>query len=275
MHLKHKSVILISILVVSFSCTIKSIQPVEPFICADLTLLDSIQTPKIPYKSLCVPKTTFRLDHNGQFRNLKSTLYAVPDSLIAVSINSPLGKEVVKCIMVKDNIQFFDFQVNKAYSFDYKYLSSALGIEIDFYKVQNIILGYHSPNTFQFDYNTEVCELLHSNSFIKGDLTINRSVNDNTQPYKVIFTYTKSIEKLNKYTIFVNQNDYIFSLVYDWTLNSPSDIPRSVQIEFNYLKNSIGIDIDFKTFEKDVKKTYLYKDSTIKFTPLVLENEIY
>ncbi|MDD2278462.1 MAG: hypothetical protein PHS05_05330, partial [Bacteroidales bacterium] len=95
MHLKHKSVILISILVVSFSCTIKSIQPVEPFICADLTLLDSIQTPKIPYKSLCVPKTTFRLDHNGQFRNLKSTLYAVPDSLIAVSINSPLGKEVV------------------------------------------------------------------------------------------------------------------------------------------------------------------------------------
>lgn len=262
-------------LVSSFSCTIKGKVSNEMFSQADIALLDSLEVQDYPFEKVFFPKSTFRLDYNGQFRSLKSSIYAVKDSILIITINTPLGKEVAKSVFARDSVRFFDLQEKKGYSFDYNYLSAAMGLDMNFIVIQNLLFGLHSPNYFKFSYNVEASLLTESNSFVEGDLKIVSPQNKVKIPESVFFNFSKAKGKLTNYRIYTGKNQNRFSLVYTWKGEGEMNFPRRVEIDFNYFNHVVGIDFDFKSIEKNPKLPVSDDHSAIKVTPLALEHEAF
>jgi hypothetical protein len=68
---------------------------------------------------------------------------------IWVSVNALGGFEVARVLLNKDSIAIID-RMNKVYEVhDYKYLSTLLKTDVDFYGIQALLLG-NCPNTFNF-----------------------------------------------------------------------------------------------------------------------------
>ena len=57
----------------------------------------------------------------------------------AIWISAPLG--VIKAYITPDRVSFYNKLQNEYFDGDYTYFSDMLGIDIDFYKIQNILVG--------------------------------------------------------------------------------------------------------------------------------------
>lgn len=261
--------------VFTFACTFKGIIHSEEFYPADMALLHALEVQEYPFESVFLAKSTFRLDHNGQFRSLKSSIYAIKDSVLIITINTPLGTEVAKSVFARDSVRFFDLQEKKGYRFDYQYLSVAMGLDMNFIVIQNLLFGHHSPCYFKFPYSAEASLLTESNSFVVGDLRIVSPQNQVNIFESVHFTFSKARGKLTNYRIYTGKNQNRFSLVYTWKADGEMNFPRRVEIDFNYFNHVVGIDFDFKSIEKNPKLPVSADHSAIKVTPLALEHEVF
>ena len=57
----------------------------------------------------------------------------------AIWISAPLG--VIKAYITPERVSFYNKLQNEYFDGDYSYISEMLGIEVDFFKIQNILLG--------------------------------------------------------------------------------------------------------------------------------------
>lgn len=57
----------------------------------------------------------------------------------AIWISAPLG--VIKAYITPDRVSFYNKLQNEYFDGDFSYFSDILGIEIDFYKIQNLLIG--------------------------------------------------------------------------------------------------------------------------------------
>ena len=57
----------------------------------------------------------------------------------AIWVSAPLG--VIKAYITPDRVSFYNKLQNEYFDGDFTYFSDLLGIEIDFYKIQNLLLG--------------------------------------------------------------------------------------------------------------------------------------
>lgn len=270
-----KYIILAFFSVFSFACTFKGKVTNNELSQANFSLLQSLEVHGSPFNSVFIPKSTFRLDHNGQFRTLKSSIYAVKDSILIVTINTPLGTEIAQGVFARDSVRFFDLQEKKGYSFDYKYLSVAMGLDMNFIAVQNLLFGIHSPNYFTFSYNPETSLLTESSNFVEGDLKIVFPKNQESTPESVYFKYSKPKGKLTNYRIYTGKNQIMFSLVYIWKTDGVPLFPRRIEFDLNYFNHVIGIDFDYKSIVMNQKQPVTVDHSAIKIIPLALEHEVF
>ncbi len=57
----------------------------------------------------------------------------------AIWISAPLG--VIKAYITPDRVSFYNKLQNEYFDGDYSYFSEILGVDVDFYKIQNLLLG--------------------------------------------------------------------------------------------------------------------------------------
>ena len=71
----------------------------------------------------------------------------------AIWISAPLG--VIKAYITPERVSFYNKLQNEFFDGDYTYFSDILGIDIDFYQVQNILLGQAFFDLRELKYNAE------------------------------------------------------------------------------------------------------------------------
>ena len=71
----------------------------------------------------------------------------------AIWISAPLG--VIKAYITPDRVSFYNKLQNEYFDGDYSYFSDMLGIDIDFYKIQNILVGQALFDLREMRYNAE------------------------------------------------------------------------------------------------------------------------
>ncbi len=57
----------------------------------------------------------------------------------AIWISAPLG--VIKAYITPDRVSFYNKLQNEYFDGDYSYFSEILGVDVDFFKIQNLLLG--------------------------------------------------------------------------------------------------------------------------------------
>ncbi len=234
-----------------------------------ISYIDSLKYAELAEKEIFIPKTTFRLDHNGHLRTLKSEIFNIIDSLTIIELSMPIGAKVARVQFEKDSIFFFDYQDKKGYTFDYLYLSSAIGLPINYQGIEKMLCGYHDHKYFKFSFDNETSEVFKSPKITQAILSISQ---DDCFAKSVHFTYQHVNELLNYYTIYTDENDYLLSISYKWGENKNSILPERVQIDFNYFDHILGFDYDIKSYETKILQTFELRDTSINMT--VLGNEI-
>ncbi|HCY00971.1 MAG TPA: hypothetical protein DG754_12600 [Bacteroidales bacterium] len=272
---KIKYILLFVVFANFFSCTFKGKISQDESLQADMSLLDSLVIQSSSFKTIFIPKSTFRLDRSGYYRSLKSTVYAVRDSILIIQLNTSLGIKVAKSIFAKDSICFFDLQEGKGYTFDYQYLSLAMGFDVNFIAIQNLFLGLYDPNFPFFSYNTGASILTESDCLVEGSLQIESSDNSINSPGLISFNYSKTFCKLNSYSISTRANQNIFSLDYIWGSEIYNSFPQRIEIDFNFFDQIIGIDFDFKSIKRNSEISVSSDFPNIKVIPLPLEHEVF
>ncbi len=231
--------------------------------------VDSLKYSSLTEKEIFIPKTTFRLDHNGHLRTLKAELYNFIDSLTIIELSMPIGAKVARVQFESDSIYFFDYQEKVGYAFDYLYLSTAIGLPIDYKGIEKMLYGYHRHNYFKFSYDNATSEVFNSPKITQAILSVSQ---DNCKAKSIHFTYKHVNKRLNNYTIYTDENEYLFSISYKWGDNNKSALPQRVQIDFNFFEHILGFDYDIKSYEPRITHNFELRDSTIKMT--VLGNEL-
>ena len=69
----------------------------------------------------------------------------------AIWVSAPLG--VLKAYITPDRVSFYNKLQNEYFDGDFSYFSDLLGIEIDFYKIQNLLLGQAILDLRDMKYN--------------------------------------------------------------------------------------------------------------------------
>lgn len=63
------------------------------------------------------------------------------DEIILVSIRIPIGGTIIKAKVTPDYVSYYNKWESEYFEGDYEFLSDFLGMELDFQKVQNLLLG--------------------------------------------------------------------------------------------------------------------------------------
>ncbi|MDD3891892.1 MAG: DUF4292 domain-containing protein [Bacteroidales bacterium] len=275
MYHKIKYIVPIIFLVLFFACTFRGKISKEEAIPADIALLDSLDVPGYPFNSVFIAKSPFRLDHNDHYRSLKSTIYAVKDSILIITIKTPLGTKVAKTVFEVDSICFYDLAEKRGYIFDYQYLGVALGLDVNFITIQNLLFGLHSPKNFNFSYSAENSFLTESDHYIEGTLKIISQQDEMNSSETVYFNYSKVFSKLTNYRIYTDQGQNILSLIYIWGTKVYDSFPHRIEIDFNFFDHIIGIDFDFKSIKRNPDIFVSADFPDIKVIPLALDHEVF
>jgi len=88
-----------------------------------------------------VIKSKINFKTQGNSNNLVANIRIKKDSLIWLSITPGMGIEVVRAIITPDSVKIINRLDNKYDAYSISYIKQTLGIEMDYYNLQNLIVG--------------------------------------------------------------------------------------------------------------------------------------
>jgi Domain of unknown function (DUF4292) len=106
---------------------------------------------KLNFKT-AVFKAKINYDDPNRSMNLSSEIRIKKDEIILVSVKM-LGFVMAKAIITPTQVRYYEKANNKFFEGDYKTLSNWLGTDLDFQKVQNIMLGKAMDDLKKEQYN--------------------------------------------------------------------------------------------------------------------------
>jgi len=88
-----------------------------------------------------VLKSKISFKSQGNSTNLTANIRIKKDSLIWLSITPGMGIEVVRAIVTPDSVKVINRLENKYDAYSISYIKQTLGIELDYYNLQNLLVG--------------------------------------------------------------------------------------------------------------------------------------
>jgi len=130
-------------LVFLFSCKTTSVAvktPSAPKMDASAVILDSVKAHAFQFQWFS-GKAKVEVTGGNQKTDFTANFRIKKDSAIWISISPALGIEVARMLMTKDSIRVIDRLDKKRYTRGYDFFKSYTGLPVDFYTVQNLIVG--------------------------------------------------------------------------------------------------------------------------------------
>jgi len=227
-------------------------------------LLNNVFKAEVNYNSLFIKKSSILVDQNGKTNNLKSSIKIDKENFIQISLNAPLGIELIRSVITKDSVKFVNFHNKEFFFDDISNINKMLKINYSYNVLQRIL-----SNRFFGLYDFDDKDVLYSDRQykIKRDsnfyiLSTFYKKNNNEKYIKVAYDNANiSLYQICK----IDPNT--FKVIY----NCVKDIDNNFVLEVRYSKFKIydtrlfpsRMQISLKTKKNDYK-LYL-KISNISF----------
>jgi hypothetical protein len=140
------------------SCSAKKSLIVEPATNNKLTaekIIENHYKNKLNFNTLYI-KSSVRYSDPNQSQNVSAEIKIKKDEIILVSIRI-LGITMAKALITPEKVQYYEKLNSSYFEGNYSTLSKLLGSELDFQKVQNLLLGeaFDDLKTGKYNYTLE------------------------------------------------------------------------------------------------------------------------
>jgi hypothetical protein len=121
------------------------------------------------FKTLYI-KASARYEDDKQSQNVNAEIRIRKDEIILISVRV-LGVTVAKALITPTRVSYYEKLGKKYFDGNYELLSQWLGTELDFNKVQNMLLGRAMDNLKQGTYKASLENGLHKLTSTRGGIT--------------------------------------------------------------------------------------------------------
>ena len=164
----------------------------------------------------------------------------------AIWISAPLG--MFKAYITPEQVSFYNRLENEYFEGDFTYLTELLGSEMDFEKVQNLLIG-----------NTVLD--LRENKYISYSEKDNYIIKPKVQQelYKILFSLEPRYFKVKQQQLSQPEKNRFLSMEYNYQNIDERIVPSTVAVEAISEESVRKIDLDFKNLEFGRKLNFPYK----------------
>lgn len=187
------------------------------------------------FNYLNIKKIDVEIDNGNKKQSFKASLKMECDKFIQVSINAPLGIEVIRIVLTQDSFSMINYHEKYYVSGDYDDFSAAYGIEADYKLLERIFTNRPLIDEI-FNEN------LHSNGNLKliGNALTGYHLCSEKNINKVIKKGQKKRDKGKSITSVVYSNDIDYN-TFKVNVSEITNVNSSILVLYNSFKNFNGI----------------------------------
>jgi len=164
----------------------------------------------------------------------------------AIWMSAPLG--MVKAYITPDKVSFYNKLQNEYFDGDFSYLSHLLGTDLDFEKVQNLLLGNAVMDLRKEKYNSEIY-----------DGTYQLKPKNAQELFKILFQLEPKNFKIATQQISQPEKFRQLSAKYTYQDISGSVLPDEIKITAEEAGELTKIDLSFRNLELNKPMSFPYK----------------
>ncbi len=199
---------------------------------------------KLDFKTLYI-KASARYEDNKQKQNISAEIRIKKDERILVSIRF-LGITMAKALITPNEVKYYE-KINGSYfEGDYGSLSQWLGAELDYNKVQNMLLGKPMDDLTKANYRGEIINSLYK-LFSVGNKT-EKAFSFESERFLLKNQEISQPEKNRMITVNYPNFQDISKLI----------LPSSLSILAEQDKGKTAIDIEYKSITVDEEMSFPY-----------------
>ena len=164
----------------------------------------------------------------------------------AIWVSAPLG--IFKAYITPTRVSFYNKLEGEYFDGDFTYISDLLGYEMDFGKVQNVLIG----NTVLDLRKDKYASFVESGGYILKP-------KQEKELFKILFSLEPQNFRVQRQQISQPENDRFLKLDYDYQNIASKVAPSHVNIEAVNDDDVRVIELDFRNIEFDRKLNFPYK----------------
>ncbi len=166
-------------------------------------IIENVYNNKLNFSTLYI-KSNVHYESEKQSQNVTAEIKIKKDEMILVSLRF-LGITMAKALITPTKVEYYEKMGSSYFEGDYSVLSKFLGTDLDYQKVQNLLLGQALDNLKKGKYKSSI-----ENNFYKleenSDGNTSKSVFVNADKYEI--TLQEIIQKMQERSVKINYDDY-------------------------------------------------------------------
>lgn len=191
-------------------------------------------------------KSNVKYSDDKQNQNLTAEIKIKKNEQILVSIRF-LGITMAKALITPTTVSYYEKLNSSYFDGDFSTLSKWLGTDLDFNKVQNILIGQAMDDLTKGNYQ---------DSLVDQTYRLENISNDNTKKY---FFFDRDKFLLNKQQISqITENRKMEVSYSDYKMYNESPIPSSIAIQAEQDKGKTEINLGYNTITINEELTFPY-----------------
>ena len=209
------------------------------------TIIQSHYANRKSFSTLYIKANAHYEDQN-QSQKVTAEIKIKKDEKILISIRV-LGITMAKALITPKEVKYYEKINSNYFEGDYSLLSRWLGTDLDFTKVQNLLLGQALDDLSKGNYTASIENTLYK---LQDDLDLNTSKTYYFESGKLL---------LKKEVVSQTEKDRMIQILYpNYTNDNLMVLPTNIEVEATQKKGKVNIAIDYNSvsFNEDLSFPY-------------------
>ncbi len=240
--------LLLLVLPLFFACKAKglvSTEKAEKKLSAEKIIKNHYDNDKIDFSTAYI-KANVSYKDNKQSQSVTAEIKIKKDEMILVSIRF-LGITMAKALITPDRVQYYEKPNSKYFDGDYSTLSKWLGTDLNYEKIQNLLLGQPLDNLRDFKYNSSIVDGLYKLESVNKS-TIQQSYHFEAAQFLLMMQTLTDASQGKSLAVFYQEHSAF----------PQGTLPKRFSIEAEQKKGTSFIGVDYKsvTFNEEFSFPY-------------------
>lgn len=242
-----KKIIGFMVVILMMSCKSKAVlaESIATNIIASEKVIENHYNNKFDFSTLYI-KAGVKYEDEKNAQNVTAEIKIKKDEKILVSIRF-IGITMAKALITPTSVSYYEKPNGTYFEGDYSSLSQFLGTDLDFNKVQNLLIGQALDDLNKSKYTSTIIDKLYKLEDV-----------NNTETKKTYFFESENF-LLKKQEINQPLKDRMLQIIYpEYQKISNKIVPLNFKIEAIQRKGKSNINIDYKTITFNEEFTFPY-----------------
>ena len=240
--------LLLLVLPLFFACKSKALvatEKAEKNLSAEKIIKNHYANDKIDFSTAYI-KANVSYKDNKQSQSVTAEIKIKKDEIILVSIRF-LGITVAKALITPDRVQYYEKPNSTYFDGDYSTLSKWLGTDLNYQKIQNLLLGQPLDNLRDYKYSSSIVDGLYKLESVNKS-TIQQSYHFEAGQFLLLMQTLTNSSQGKKLAVSYQEHSAF----------EQGTLPKRFSIEAIQEKGTSFIGIDYKsvTFNEDFSFPY-------------------